>query len=286
MKSVSGRKLIRELLSNVEGRYVINVHDKLLALCGWFFEYIFEPVYKENPYLLYQKKFHRFVAMFSWLRMQDNESQAHLTIKQFQAYMRSRDPSDAPILFDNPPLSESEHPFEHILRFAYGYRATIIEDNSRLNTTLPQAGRWTLDLSISALWSHLNHWGEQGKKLSVICDVSKPLQDNIRNYSGDENDPGIYRVRQIDKSIKLGWKLFEPIKFGDSRNHPAIQLSDLIASTSAKIFSSEPTTELLEIGDMLKPHLLPHSILPDLEEVDLSNQAVAANALVLVEFGK
>lgn len=57
----------------------------------------------------------------------------------------------------------------------------------------------------------------------------------------------------------------------------------MIASTSAKIFSSEPTTELLEIGDMLKPHLLPHSILPDLEEVDLSNQAVAANALVLVE---
>lgn len=163
MKSVSGRKLIRELLSNVEGRYVINVHDKLLALCGWFFEYIFEPVYKENPYLLYQKKFHRFVAMFSWLWMQDNESQAHLTIKQFQAYMRSRDPSDAPILFDNPPLSESEHPFEHILRFAYGYRATIIKDNSRLNTTLPQAGRWTLDLSISALWSHLNHWGEKGK---------------------------------------------------------------------------------------------------------------------------
>jgi hypothetical protein len=59
------------------------------------------------------------------------------------------------------PLGESgdEHPFEIVLRFAHGYREIIIADNARLNTVLPDAGRWALDLSASALWSHLNHWG-------------------------------------------------------------------------------------------------------------------------------
>jgi hypothetical protein len=35
-------------------------------------------------------------------------------------------------------------------------------------------GRWVLDLSASALWSHLNHWGRTGKLPSVRCDASKP----------------------------------------------------------------------------------------------------------------
>jgi hypothetical protein len=60
--------------------------------------------------------------------------------------MRLRDPADAPFLFNNPrpPLSDNgtEHPFESILRFAYGYRDIITSDNARLNTMLPDGGRW------------------------------------------------------------------------------------------------------------------------------------------------
>jgi hypothetical protein len=37
----------------------------------------------------------------------------------------------------------TEHPFETILRFAYGYRDIIIADNAKLRTELPDGGRWT-----------------------------------------------------------------------------------------------------------------------------------------------
>jgi hypothetical protein len=35
-----GRKIVAALLTSCEGRYAVNVHDKLLALCCQFFEYI------------------------------------------------------------------------------------------------------------------------------------------------------------------------------------------------------------------------------------------------------
>ena len=228
MGSARGRQLIIALLRQIEDRYVVNVYDKLLALCCWFFEYIYEPVYQDNPELLYRKNLHRFVAMYTWLWMIDNESQARQTIEQFQAYMRSRDPSEAPFLFDNPlpPMTGNgpEHPFESIIRFAYGYRDIIIADNARIDKELPAEGIWTLDLSTPSLWSHLNHWGSRGKLLSVRCDESKPLRDSIHHLSGDENDPGILRARQFHSPEQLGWQLLEPIAFGDSRDHPAIPI--------------------------------------------------------------
>jgi len=174
--SERGRKLVATLLAAIEGRYIVSIYDKLLALCGWFFEYIYEPVYQDDPRLLYEKDFHRFVAMYTWLWMTDHQSQARTAIEQFQRYMRSRNPADAPFLFDNPrpPLTDegTEHPFESILRFAYGYRDIIIADNARMGRELPDGGRWTLDLSTAALWSHLNHWGATGTLLSVRCDAS------------------------------------------------------------------------------------------------------------------
>jgi hypothetical protein len=66
-----GKKLVGALLTAIDGRYVVTVKDKLLALCAWFFEYIYEPVYQDNPRLLYEKGLHRFVAMYTYLWMTD-----------------------------------------------------------------------------------------------------------------------------------------------------------------------------------------------------------------------
>lgn len=140
LSSQRGQRLVASLLAAIDGRYIVNVNDKLLALCGWFFEYIYEPVYQRDPRLLREKKFHHFVAMYSYLWMTDAGSGARDAIEQFQKYMRSRDPVDAPFLFDNPrpPLTENgrEHPFESVLRFAYGYRDIIIADNANINHCL------------------------------------------------------------------------------------------------------------------------------------------------------
>lgn len=74
MGSERGRKLVASLLAGIEGRYIVSINDKLLALCGWFFEYIYEPVYQDDPWLLYEKSLHRFVAMYTWLWMTDQQS--------------------------------------------------------------------------------------------------------------------------------------------------------------------------------------------------------------------
>lgn len=208
LRSERGRNLIAALLAEAEGRYVVSASDKLLALCAWMFEYIYEPVYQDDPRLLYEKNLHRFVAMSTWMWLSDAASEARRAIEQFQKYMRSRDSADAPFLFDNPraPLSPegTEHPFEWVLRFAYGYRDIIIADNAHLDTELPDSGRWTLDLSASGLWSHMHYWGRIGKLLSVRCDASKPLQAIAARFTGDNiTDPGIRRARVM--GIKMRW---------------------------------------------------------------------------------
>jgi hypothetical protein len=228
--------------------------------------------------------------MYTWLWMTDNQSHARPTIEQFQRYMRSRDPADAPFLFDRPrpPLSleGTEHPFETILRFAYGYRDIIIADNARLDTELPDGGRWTLDLSTSGLWSHLNHWGRTGKLLSVRCDASKPLEANIGNFSGDEDDPGVWRARHFNKPQRFGWKLLEPVAFVNSRDHPAIQLADVIASAIVIIVKSDHPEEHLTIAELLFAHVHDHSIMPDMEVIDPATRHAAVNSLILFDLAK
>ena len=290
INSSSGRSLVLSLLKGIEGHFIVTINDKLLALCAWFFEYIYEPVYQKDPSLLYSKNFHRFVAMYTWMWMNEDESQARKAIEQFQKYMRSRDPRDAPFLFDNPrpPLTSmgTEHPFETILRFAYGYRSIIIADNASLDKVLPDSARWTLDLSASALWSHLNHWGGKGKLLSVRCDTSKPLEAIVKDFRGDEDDPGIRRARANHPPERLGWQLLEPIAFADSRDHPAIQLADVIAGTMAAIFSNPPTQHVSEIREIMMRHVHPHSTMPDMEIIDPSTRGAAVNSLIAYDLAK
>lgn len=285
IRSKRGRELVSAVLTVCEGRSAVSVYDKVLALCCWLFEYIYEPVFQPEPWLLYEKNLHRFVAMYTWLWLMDPESDARAAIEQFQRYVRSRDPNDAPILFAAPrlPLSGdgSEHPFESVLRFAYGYRNIIIADNARLDTELPDGGRWTLDLSASSLWSHLNHWGASGKALRVHCDESKPLQAFVGEFTGDDRDPGIRRARKKGYEGQLGWQLAEPISFVDSRTHPGVQLADIVAGAAMAVLQNRGRPEFEQLSDRLEPLIHPESILPDKDVIDPETRSAMVNAVVL-----
>jgi hypothetical protein len=290
MRSARGRNLIASLLEAAEGRFAVNVHDKLLALCGWVFEYIYEPVYQDNPVLLYEKNLHRFVAMFAYLWFQDAGSNAEQAIRQFQNYMRTRNEMEASLLFDRirAPLSneDKEHPFELVLRFAHGYRDIIIADNARLDTELPDQGRWTLDLSTSGLWSHLNHWGRRGRPLTIRCDISKPLQASVKRFAGNENDPAIRRARLMGRKEALGWTQTGPVTFVDSRDHPAVQLADVIAGTVVGCLTNGPPEGFDDTMERLQRHILPDTILPDFDVVDLEQRAPAVNYLMLYDLAQ
>lgn len=292
MKSPAGRSFISYVFESLEGKYAVTVSDKLLALTGWMFEYIYEPVYQKNPKIFYDKNFHRHIAMFSWVWFNRASRDAIEAVRQFQAYMRSRDATKAPIFFDRdwPSLGEdmtNEDPFDLILRFAHGYRDIIRADNARLNTELPENGRWTLDLSASAIWSHLNHWGQNGSPLRVNCDTSKPIQSIINNFTGDGNDPAINRMRRMNVEQRLGYSLEREVEFVDSRSHPAVQLADLVASTTVSIVSRGMPYGFEATSDSIDRHALKnHSVMPDSEVVDLDQRAPMVNYVVMYGLAK
>lgn len=289
-KTERGRALIAFLMTSLEGRFAINAHDKLVALCGWIFEYIYEPVVQNNPEIFYEKNLHRFVAMFSWMWFHEKGSDAETAVEEFQAYMRTRDPSDAPLFFQRnwPALDQNElgHPFELVLRFASGYRNHIAEDNRRAEAVLPDNGTWLLDLSASALWSHLNHWGQQDLPLDVRCDVSKPLQASIAAFRGDERDPAVMRARQMGRDDPFGWTLARPIEFVDSKHHPAVQLADVLAGFAMAGFSAAMPADLVDVSTIADDAMLRDSIFPDMDVIDLSRREAAVNFLALYDLAK
>ena len=290
LRTERGSLLVREIFAAVSGRFAVNAHNKLLALCGWIFEYIYEPVYQRDPGLLYKKNLHRFVAMFAYLWFSDPESGGEEATRQFQRYMRGLNENDAPLLFSTirSPLNDDarEHPFELVLRFAHGYRSRIIEDNSDLNVALPDGGKWILDLSASAVWSHLNHWGNFNRPLKVQCDTSKPLQASIERFSGDENDPAILRARLMGRTERMGWELHSPIDFVDSRDHPAVQIADVIAGTAVYLLANQSQTVDPLIRESLDAQMMRDSIFPDFDVVDLRQREPAVNFLILYDLAK
>jgi hypothetical protein len=282
-----GQSVISEIVKAADTRFAVNVYEKLLALCAWFFEYIYEPVFRDHTRLLYGKNFHRFVTMVAWCWFKAAASAAPQAVHQFQKYMRSQNEDDAPLLFKKGKLSPAQveiadDPFDLILRFARGYREIIVADNSQIGAELPDAGRWVLDLSGCALWSHLNHWGRTGNPLRVLCDASKPLQAIVSQFTGDKNDPAIKRARMMHQHEgSLGWKLAEPVSFVNSRDHPAIQLADVIAGTTVACLVKGVPKGFEETAERIQYHMLNDTILPDFDIIDVKKRGPAINSVVL-----
>lgn len=288
IKSSNGRRLIAELVSAIEGRFAINAHDKLLALCGWMFEYIFEPVYQNDPRIFYQRDFHRFVAMFAYLWFMDSKSGAPETIRQFQAFMRSKDIAQAPALFQysGDRDDENAHPFDLVRRFATAHRVLIAEDVRDIENHVPDQGVWTLDLSASSFWSHCKHWSSSGEALAIICDDSKPLRPMADRFAGEQNE-GILRYIEATQGKQISnWKLERPIEFVDSRTHPSVQLADILASTTVQAFARGVPDDFRDTASILDSAMLQDSIFPDFDRVRLERPEVQVNYAVLFELTK
>ena len=285
--SPRGVALVTDVLDAIEGRYSVIVQDKLVILCGKVFEYLFEPVFQQDPSLLYRKNLHKFVAMYCFICFQGPAGQE--AIRQFERFMRTLDPTEAPVLFDPARLEDldDQDPFKMVIKFAQGYRDIIVSDNQRMRTDSEDRGKWVLDVSIAGLWSLLNHWGATGRPLRVTCDDSKPLMAQVEHITGGDDDPGIRRVREMGGSAEgYGWVLDRPIVFGDSRNHPALQVADLIAGAASRVVNQDPTASDQALRESLQRHVHKHSIMPDFDHVRLGTREVDVNWLVLMELGE
>jgi hypothetical protein len=285
LKTGKGRQLIREILSAAANRYAVSVHDKVLALCAQFYEYVFEPVFQDSPWFLYEKKLHHFVAMVLYAWFKSHERDAQDALRQFQAYMRSLDPQQAPLLFSSIMIHEplSGEPLQSIIRFARATRELSVADNATLRDELPAEGRWVLDLATTSAFAHLNHWGSQNRPLAITCDESKPLAANIPEFSGDANDPGIRRARMKNHSGNLGWRLSRPVEFANSKGYAALQLADVIAGVAAYAIRRDIPVDpdVQHFRESLQPHTLAACILPDVTLLDPRQKESAVNAAIL-----
>jgi Protein of unknown function (DUF3800) len=285
LRSTRGMLLICEVLGRIKGKYAVVVHDKVMALCAHFFEYIYEPVFSNSPWLLYSKKLHVSVAMilYAWFRVREGDAEQLLI--EFQHYLRSLDPAKAPSLFGKGAHSQISDgdPLDWVLRFARACQREIEADNESIRRELPEEGKWLGDLATTSLWAHLNFWGSRGIPIALTCDISKPLIANVDNLTGDESDPGILRARRKSYTGSLGWRLKRPVEFGDSKDHPALELADVIAGAAAFAIRRDiaKTGDIAKLRGALHEHVLPQCILPDFAMFDPNNKQAAVNTSIL-----
>lgn len=288
LKSEPGRAFVLEVLHAITGRYRFVIFDKLLGACTKLFEYIYEPVFKDDPSLLYRKNLHRFVGMYCYTFVISGDPAAERAIQEFEAYMRSLDPAKAPSLFDPEQALDSENPFEMVRRFAQGYRKQIVSDNLDGLAEMPDGGRWTLDLGIAGLFSLLSFFGAEGARLKVTCDDSRAIE-SVAGELTDEKIAGIteFTRTRFEHDEKLGWRLDGPIRFADSRGHPSLQLADIVAgAATACLRGNYEGRGLGSIAEAIEPHLHPHSVMPDNDIVDIATREAAVNWLMLHGLGE
>ena len=201
--------------------------------------------------------------------------------------MRSKNTSDAPFLFafNSEVLCRHSHPFELIQRFATGHKEKIGQDIADIPKLTVDKGKWTLDLSPSALWSHLNHWGIARTPLTVICDESKPLRAMASEFEegGVAQGAAIYRAKLLHDAKRLGYIFTKPVQFVDSRSHPSIQLADTLASTAVYCYSHGLPDGMAATGEIIDNGMLHDSMFPNIDRVNLDSDQAKIHYVVLCE---
>ena len=280
LKSANGRELLAYVLEQMEGRYIATIYEKRLSLACKLFEYIYEPVLKRNNALFYRNNTHRFVAMYIYMQMLQTPVQT--LVQEFEAFMRSLDPEDAPGLLHYSPGTEPDPLIGQVLRFARGYNIAIARETAHLRDTDDQ-GKWVLDLSASAVFSHLAERGERHALLEVTCDDSKPLRAISGFMDVMINRPEQRVFEGFGKRRPLTWNMSGSINFASSDTHNGVQLADLVAGVTRVIPLVGENPELSRIAELVFPHLHEDCIMPDFEHIDLGRDEVAVNWLVLEE---
>lgn len=279
-RSPAGRAVILETLQQMRGHYLVTAYDKKLSLACKFFEYVFEPVLARNNSLFYENDFHKFIATLVYITFRCNEEPVVEIITQFQRFMRSLNPQDAPIIFDGKTSDiDMREPLMDIAYFIDGYRDIILQESAHI-------GDWVLDLTISALWSHLANWGDRFDILDILCDDSKSLRDFAPVLDVLVNRPDKKRVTIRGKDRPVTFNMARPVKFGSSLEKPGLQLADVASSAllqARKHLSEEWAHSVL---DEIEQHRHEDCILPDPSYMDLTTPGCAVNALILCELGQ
>ncbi|WP_448203437.1 DUF3800 domain-containing protein [Azospirillum sp. sgz302134] len=280
IKKPNGRAFIDDVLKRIDGRYICTLYNKKLCLAGKVFEYIYEPVIQENNMLFYKNNLHRFVAMYLYIQMIDKPIED--LAKEFESFMRSLDPHEAPTLFGVHEDKAHDQLIGQMLRFARGYNLTIVQEARSLSQS-KDTGKWILDLTTSAINSHLAYWGERHPVIQVTCDESKPLLALADIFNVMVNRSERVYMDALGKRRAITWNMSRPIEFASSASHACIQIADLVAGTTAAIPGANSDNGLMPLAEKIFEHMNEDCILPDPDVIDFSGDEALVNWIVLEE---
>jgi hypothetical protein len=194
------------------------------------------------------------MATFLYMQMLASGEGAEELAAQFERFMRSLDPADAPALFGASDEQHFDMLLGPILRFARGYNVTIASETRNLQLT-GDNGKWVLDLMISAVTDHLRNWAERHLLLEVVCDDSKPLRALAGIYDVMVDRPNPVYMEAFGKRVRLTWNMAKPISFVSSSEHPAVQIADLVAGTAVAVAASQASDGAAHATGRHKPHI-------------------------------
>lgn len=279
VKHTRGRKATHEILRAVGPRANAVVHHKRFALACKFFEYVFEPLLSESSLLFYNMGFQKFVANLLFAGSVAHTGRAHDLLAAFAEAVRSDSTRLSHLLSIHAP--DSRDPIEMLISFGVYHRHTVLRELDYVR----EHHRWTLELSSTSLRSLLAAWSSDGRALTVTCDVSNPIKDQLGFFNAMVGNTRSVSVTLAGTTTPFTFSLAEPLTFTDSRSCPPIQLADTLAgalchsmNNQHDSWSRETMTMLLEAGV-----LLGESVLPELDRADARNQAAANNMVILLE---
>lgn len=279
MKSPRGRELLSFVLDRLDGRYIATIYDKRMSLACKLFEYIYEPVLAKNSLLFYENGLHLFVANYLYMQMLTKGASAETTAAEFESFMRTLDPAAAPTLFGSADGAGADPLLGQILRFARGYNVVIANETRALGRS--KAGKWVLDLSISAVASHLRNWGGRYPLLDVVCDDSKPIKDLSNAFDNMIGRKDEAFMELGGKRSRLTWNMVGPVRFASSKTHAGIQIADLLAGAAAIVPVAASRPDLATIAERAEQHLNEECLAPDMTRIDLDQDHALVNWLIL-----
>ncbi len=282
-----GREGLRWLLTTYGDRIAIFYADKKFCAAGKFFEYTFEPVLRPLKDLFYGVGFHRFISNFLFAGWDEGDLVTRELIEDGQKLVREKDRSKLKRLLREPlHLPDGDDPLTAIASFCAAYRRGILREIAAINADEATA-RWSMDISDTALLQVLEHWGQGGEEIEMICDESKPLQDSAAHLE-------IMATTNI--SAELGFptppsrrpvKLAKPIRFVESKGEfVGVQLADVIAGAMRCALLKPKSREAEGLRSLLEPRELAFCIYPQPWLLDLRRPEAIVNMYILSELGR
>lgn len=276
-----GRKAVDEILDHFDGRMKISISNKKYALACKIHEYVFEPCYSAINSLFYRAGFHKFIANILYVEFVARGAGAEEIFSEFEQTMRTGSITELEKLFSSSVHPENSLIITQIREFAQSRADDVRRELASLSSS--GAGKWTLDLTNSALFTLLSNWGEEHDVVTAVCDISKPLQHDQALFNVMIGREERIFSDAFGERFPITFNLSGPIEFADSSLSHGIQIADVIAAAAVYVMSNPADDHAKKWRSSIVRHGHYGSVLPDSDHVDLGHPKTQLNAMLLLE---